>query len=137
MIFLFLPLSIFKRQEPGPYGPGSCRFSAVLLPGGILHSKRSVEHRPPLGPGPHQIPEAAARETVLLHQLQFGGQAPGILEPDLPPLVVPVRVLEPGTLHFLVILDGRAGLNGQGHRLLVGQGRRPGDPLPYLSMDEV
>lgn len=83
--------------------------------------KAGIQCCPALGPGPHQIPEAAATQLIFSNQVQLRQKAPGILKPHLTLLAALICIAEPGALGFLIILNFRTVLYGQGHRFLIGE----------------
>jgi len=89
----------------------------------------AVEDLPGLGEGTHQIPEAGAPEAVFGNEVQFGGHAAGILEPDLVDGAGSIGIVEEGRLGGFVILDGDVIADGQLDGVLVGDGLGPGDAL--------
>ena len=96
--------------------------------GGLLNVIEGVQDQPGLGEGAHEVPEARAPEAILRDEAQLGVHASGVLEPDLVFRPPGVGVVEEGGLGGLVVLDGRAVLDGQLDGPLVGDGLGPGLP---------
>lgn len=111
-----------RRELPAsaPVSLGSSPVQDIVEP---------VKQGPALGIRPHEAPVPRPVEAILPDEAQLGGEAAGVLKPDLVDSAVPGGVAEPGGLGSLVILDLRPLLQGQRHRGLIGDGPGPGLPL--------